>query len=90
VALVELVWVLFSIYDYDRVAVAHGLELLLNAEGLRIEKDDVALKALYTFRLSSKVDFEDCLIAESNASEGCEYTATFDKAAARYAGMRLI
>jgi predicted nucleic-acid-binding protein len=38
---------------------------------------------------ASRADFADCLIDRIGAAHACEYTATFDKAAAG-AGMRLI
>ena len=88
--LIELVWVLTSRYKYDRVAVTASLQALLLATGLCIEQTEAAQEAFRLFRNSDSVDFEDCLIAQSCAAAGCEYTATFDKAAAKHAGMRLI
>ena len=38
--------------------------------------------ALQRFR-SSSADFADCLLGTTNAVEGCEYTATFDRKASK-------
>jgi predicted nucleic-acid-binding protein len=46
-------------------------------------------KALRAFQ-SANADFADCVIAHSAASAGCEKTMTFDRGAAKSAGMTLI
>ncbi|ABX19213.1 conserved hypothetical protein [Burkholderia multivorans ATCC 17616] len=42
------------------------------------------------YAASSKADFADCLIERSGYAANCEYTDTFDVAAALVAGMQLI
>jgi predicted nucleic-acid-binding protein len=47
------------------------------------------LKALRAFE-PAQADFADCLLARSAAFAGCEKTMTFDRGAAKSAGMILI
>ncbi len=47
------------------------------------------MKAVKTY-LATRADFGDCCIAALAAAAGCEYTLTFDKAAAKLPGMRLM
>jgi predicted nucleic-acid-binding protein len=89
VALVELVWVLSSLYAADRSQIASVIENLLRTKVLTIESAETVWKALRVFT-SSKADFADCLIERVCHDAHCEYTATFDAKAAKSAGLRLI
>jgi predicted nucleic-acid-binding protein len=89
VAVVELAWVLSSAYDLDRVQLVEAFEGVLRTKELVIERAEVVWKALRAFQ-SVNADFADCLIAHSAASAGCEKTMTFDRGAAKSAGMTLI
>ena len=89
VAVVELAWVLSSAYDLDRAQLVEAFEGVLRTKELVIERAEVVWKALRTFQ-SFNADFADCLIAHSAASAGCEKTMTFDRGAAKSAGMTLI
>jgi predicted nucleic-acid-binding protein len=89
VAVVELVWVLSSAYDLDRAQLVEAFEGVLRTKELVIERAEVVWKALRAFQ-SVNADFADCLIAHSAASAGCEKTMTFDRGAAKSAGMTLI
>jgi predicted nucleic-acid-binding protein len=89
VALVELAWVLSSAYDLDRAQLVEAFEGALRTKELVIERAEVVWKALRAFQ-SVNADFADCLIAHSAASAGCEKTMTFDRGAAKSAGMTLI
>jgi predicted nucleic-acid-binding protein len=46
---------------------------------------EIAWKALRSYEAGS-ADFSDALIAQANIGDGCEYTATVDKQAARLPG----
>jgi len=61
----------------------------LTAQSPVVERAEIVWKAMRHYR-DSKADFADCLIELSNASAGCEYTATFDQGAAKHASMSLI
>jgi predicted nucleic-acid-binding protein len=54
-----------------------------------LEQEATVRQALSLFR-KSNADFADCLISLSARAAGCSKTVTFDKIAARDAGMELI
>jgi predicted nucleic-acid-binding protein len=89
VALVEIVWVLSSLYAAGRDEIAKVVEGLLRTRELQLEAAETVWKALRSFA-SSKADFADCLIERACHDAKCEYTATFDAKAAKSAGLRLI
>ena len=89
VVLVELVWVLESGYGCGRAAVSSVLERILRAKSLIVEHADVAWQAARSFT-AGKADFADCMIERASNANGCEHTLTFDRVAARAAGMRLL
>ncbi len=89
ISVVELVWVLTGCYGASRDDIAAVLETLLRAKELAVSDADVVWKALRLFK-QGKADFADCLIERSAAAAGCDHTSTFDRDAAKHAGMRLI
>ena len=82
VALAETVWALVRTYAFTREQVAELIAALLDTSELRLQAAEDVARALQLFR-DAKVSFADCLIASAGISAGCEYTATFDKKAAR-------
>jgi predicted nucleic-acid-binding protein len=86
--LAEVVWVLESSYKLPRLAIVSALRVLLGASQLSIEDVEDGRAALLEYE--DGADFSDSLIAKANARLGCEYTATFDRRAARRPGFRLI
>ncbi len=89
VVLAELVWVLESNYQLDREQIATLLDSLLRAQQLKFAERDGASQALRDFR-TGKADYVDCLIQRLAAAAGCSHTVTFDRAASRLDGMRLL
>ncbi len=89
VALVEIVWVLQESYGVTKRELIEILETLLRTKELVIERAEIVARALGLF-WNSRADFPDCLIERSAHDAKCEYTLTFDKAAAKSAGMRLL
>ena len=89
VAVVELVWVLQGSYLFAKDEVVRTMETLLRSQELMIERADVVWKALTKYR-SSRADFADCLIECCAHEAGCTHTLTFDREAARSAGMKLL
>src|SRR6185312_17049290 len=81
VVLCEFVWVLEAAYGYARNAIAPTLQRLFEVDRFRVEAPALAWRALDEYR--SGADFSDALIALANEAEGCAYTATFDRSAAR-------
>ncbi|MDN7620904.1 type II toxin-antitoxin system VapC family toxin [Burkholderia cenocepacia] len=90
VALVEVVWVLGRCYGVEREQITDIIDSMTATKELAVEGADTVRKALRVFAASPKADFADCLIERSAHVVGCEYTATFDVAASKVAGMRLI
>ncbi len=89
VSVVELFWVMSSAYELERGQLIEALEGLLRAKELVVERAEVVWKALRIFK-TANVDFADCLIERSAAAAGCERTMTFDRGAAKGAGMALL
>lgn len=88
-ALVETVWVLTRAYKMNREQIADTLEALLRAREVMVERAEAGYLALASYR-TAKADFADALIAHGGRLEGCRETVTFDRGAARQAGMRLL
>jgi predicted nucleic-acid-binding protein len=62
---------------------------LLRTKCLAVEHADVVWQALRRFA-DVNTDFADCLIERCNHAAGCDYTATFDRNAAKSAGMHIL
>lgn len=88
-ALIEVVWVLTSLYGMDKDGLLRILDTLLRTRNLAVEQANTVWRAVGLFR-SSRADFEDCLIVCSCQAAECEETLTFDATAAKTAGMRLL
>lgn len=89
VSVIELVWVLTGCYSLTRDEIGEVLETLLRTKEIVVAQADTVWKALRLFK-DGKADFADCMIEESANEAGCSYTATFDRDAAKYCGMKLI
>ena len=89
VSVVELFWVMSSAYELDRGQLIAALEGLLRTKELVVERAEIVWKALRIFQ-TANMDFADCLIERSAAAAGCEKTMTFDRGAAKSAGMTLL
>jgi len=89
VSVVELFWVMSAAYELDQDQLVAVLEGLLRTKELAIERAEIVWKALRIYQ-TSNVDFADCLIERSAAAAGCEKTMTFDRGAAKSAGMTLV
>jgi predicted nucleic-acid-binding protein len=87
--LLEIVWVLTSNFRYTRVQIYSAIEKLLDIPELVIENSDTVRRATEMFGRGS-ADFADCLISASARRAGCSHTLTFDKDAAKSAGMTLV
>lgn len=89
VALAEVIWALARIYEFTRRQISELISAMLETAELRLEAAEEVARALRLFS-EAKVSFADCLIASAGAAAGCEYTATFDRRAARDLKMQLI
>lgn len=79
VTLAELVWVLETTFGYAKSQVIAAIDALLGNAGYALEDAVTVVDALTLFA-QGRADFSDYLIVAKNASAGCEYTATFDRA----------
>lgn len=89
VAVVEIVWVLSSSYELDRMQVLAALELLLRTKEIEVEQAEVVWRAVRVYQ-DSTADFADCLIERLAAAAGCVRTMTFDRSASKSCSMTLI
>jgi predicted nucleic-acid-binding protein len=89
VTLVELAWVLESSYNFSRLQFAEVMQTLISVDAIKIDRAAAVASAVRSY-ISSSADFSDCLIERLSVNAGCQRTMTFDKAAAKSAGMTLI
>ena len=89
IVLVETVWVMEDLYDAERGRVATIVEGLLRARTVIVGDAEIAWRAVEIFR-GGRADFADCMIRAFATSAGSEIVYTFDKVAARDAGMTLL
>jgi predicted nucleic-acid-binding protein len=78
IILCELVWVLRSIYRWNRVAIAQALEEILGIWVLVFADPERFSAATGEYR-DGPGDFADYLIGRRNAAPRCEHTVTFDR-----------
>jgi predicted nucleic-acid-binding protein len=88
VSMVELVWVMQSVYQADRATITRILQTLLSVSTITIENTETVLKALRIYS-NTQSDFADCLIVKSCEDAGCKTIMTFDVNAAKRCGMQL-
>jgi predicted nucleic-acid-binding protein len=90
VVLVEAVWVLDSVYELDRAALASAVGMLLNHRDLTVQDAEVVASALERFTTNPAVTFADCLVLEIAKgwarSAGHVPLGTFDRDLSRLAG----
>lgn len=84
--LVEVAWVLESIYELERAAIATALEMLLDQEHLVVQDTEVVVAAVKQYRDRIGSDFADCMILEVARSTGNLPLATCDRKLAKAEG----
>ena len=85
--ILELIWVLESVYSIPRHDILDALRELLLMPVLNFEHRP----ALHHFiQEESKYDLSDLLIAHAAKAQGCEIVMTFDRKAARFALFELV
>jgi predicted nucleic-acid-binding protein len=89
VVLCEVVWVLADSYAMDAARIRAVVEGLLESRQLEIESKELVRKALRSWS-SGPTGLTDALIGELGLGAGADYTATFDKAAARLPAFKLL
>ena len=90
VCILEIVWVLGSLYKRSRGEIAGHLEMILAADTLEVQNEQEVYQAVIALRSGSGA-FEDALIGALGAWRGCPATLTFDQnAAKRLSGFELL
>jgi predicted nucleic-acid-binding protein len=87
--ILEFAWIMKSVRRLDRRTIAEAMGKLTMLDSIIVERADIVDKALQRYR-NGKAEFADCLIAASGHAAGCSKTVTFDRLAARDAGMQLL
>ena len=78
-AIAEATWVLASVYDRDRAAIATAVEMLLSHDHLTVQDTEVVTAAVTQFRQQPRVGFSDCLMVEVARKAGHTPLGTFDR-----------
>jgi predicted nucleic-acid-binding protein len=90
VTILEVVWVLKSLFQRSRQEIANDIEMLLAADTLEVQNEQEVYLAVVALR-NGIGTFEDALIGSLGAWRGSSATLTFDEdAAKRLHGFRLI
>jgi len=84
----EFVWVMTRTFRISRVDVYSMLDMFLTWPDIVIEQVDLVRKAANLF-LNGKAEFTDYLVSRAGQAAGCSHTLTFDRKAAKSAGMTL-
>ena len=87
--LVETIWTLPRLYNFERGELQNLMEQLLSASTFCFDNREVVAQASALFQ-SSSADFSDCLNVAQNMALGCETTVTFDKAMGGLLGVELM
>jgi predicted nucleic-acid-binding protein len=82
VTLLEVVWVLKSLFKRSRQQIANDIEMLLAADTLEVQNEQEVYYALVALR-NGIGTFEDALIGALGVWRGCSATLTFDEDAAK-------
>ena len=82
VSVLEVVWVLKSLYERSAQEIANDIEMMLAADTLELQNEQEVYHAVVALRNGTGT-FEDALIGALGIWRGCSATLTFDKKAAK-------
>jgi len=85
----EMIWVLESVYDISRTKILDSLSDLLLMPIFKFDQQS-ALQQLVHSAQGNKYDLSDLLIAHSAKVNGCEAVVTFDKKASKFKLFELV
>ena len=88
--LMEVTWVLDSVYELAPAAIATAIEMLLGHQSITLEKAEVVAAAVAQFRKRPALGFSDCLIVEVARKAGHTPVGTFDRELGRLEGVQRI
>ena len=84
--LMEMTWVLDSVYDLAQAEIGDAVDMLLNHVSLTVQEADTVALALDQFRSVPALGFSDCLILEVAKKAGHVPLGTFDRRLGRLDG----
>ncbi len=82
VSVLEVAWVLKSLFKRSRQEIANDIEMLLAADTIEVQNEQEVYNAVVSLR-NGIGTFEDALIGLLGVWRGCSATLTFDEDAAR-------
>lgn len=83
IVLVEVIWVLDSVYDLPHKQLVIAIDMLLNHRDLVLQDPEVVSAALARFRRRPRLGFSDCMVLGSARRAGHLPLASFDKELAK-------
>jgi len=89
VVVLEIIYVLDSVYGYSREEIIFALEAMLSMSVLFFENVEVVQKLIISAGKTG-IELEDLLIGVIAKEAGCEKTITFDKKAAKSSFFELL
>ena len=89
VALMEMWWVLSNRYEMEKAGLIRTVRRMLANPHLRVEHEAEVAHAVARFGKGT-ADFQDYLVERRCSGAGCVRTMTFDRGAAKSAGMTLV
>ena len=84
IVLVEVIWVMDSVFAVSHKQLATAVDMLLNHRDLVVQDPEVVAAALARFRHRPKLGFSDCMVLESARKAGHVPLATFDKELSKF------
>ncbi|MEZ5453060.1 MAG: type II toxin-antitoxin system VapC family toxin [Thiothrix sp.] len=82
VVVLELMWVLRSVYEVPRDAILDSLNELLSMVALEFQ-DSLSIRDFVSSAQNNTYDLADLLISQVARGKGCDTTLTFDRKAAK-------
>jgi predicted nucleic-acid-binding protein len=90
VVLVEVAWVLHSVYEFERIQIATAIEMLLDQEHLVMQDSEIVAAAVKHYRGGIGSDFADCMILEVARGNGHLPLGTLDRKLAKAEGAQRV
>jgi predicted nucleic-acid-binding protein len=87
--LAEVVYVLESVYDLDRPAVAAAARAVVTFPAIAVEDPQLLLRAVEVYE-NDRLDFAEAYLVASAERSGVRAVASFDKTVRRVASVELI
>ena len=87
--MLELIWVLESVYEIPRTEILESISELILMPILKFENQSALQQFTYAAQ-GNKYDLSDLLISHSAKTQGCETVITFDKKASRLSLFELV